>query len=137
MIQKRHLLLMMLAPIMLSGCDAKTILLSPKIKEAQMAVKEKLNDPESAQFENVVISGDAVCGWVNSKNKFGGYVGATMFLYNNNQVKLQEMPNFFWNIEFDDCIRGSKNEEAIKRYDRGFPPIHEYLEDLKKQKGIK
>jgi len=50
------------------------------IFKGQDAVKAKLKDPESAQFKdtffnkgssNVPVS----CGWVNSKNGFGGFTG--------------------------------------------------------------
>ena len=39
----------------------------------------QLNDPESAQFRNLELAGDAVCGEVNAKNGFGGYVGFQPF----------------------------------------------------------
>lgn len=50
------------------------------IATAQSLVKDRLKDPESAQFRNVrrLPDGD-VCGEVNSKNGFGGYVGFQHF----------------------------------------------------------
>ncbi|WP_227340126.1 hypothetical protein [Sphingopyxis sp. P8] len=50
--------------------------------EAEEIVRATLTDPESAQFENVARSErnpDVVCGHVNSKNRFGGYVGNKRF----------------------------------------------------------
>jgi hypothetical protein len=48
----------------------------------------KLTDPESARFDDLFRvqsdSGEAVCGMVNSKNRMGGYVGATGFIYEKN-----------------------------------------------------
>ena len=44
---------------------------------AEAAVKSQLFDPNSAQFRNQKGN----CGEVNSKNKFGGYVGFTRYIY--------------------------------------------------------
>lgn len=51
---------------------------------AEAGVKTKLKDPESAQFRNLVVhdvkNGSAlICGQVNAKNAFGGYVGFRNF----------------------------------------------------------
>ena len=46
-------------------------------------IKERLKDPGSAQFRNVkVYHGVApvVCGEVNAKNSFGGYIGFQRFI---------------------------------------------------------
>jgi hypothetical protein len=53
--------------------------------QAEKGVKEKLKDPNSAQFSNLrAYQKDAhmiaVCGDVNAKNSYGGYVGATPFI---------------------------------------------------------
>jgi len=50
------------------------------IATAQSLVKGRLKDPDSAQFRNVrrLPDGD-ICGEVNSKNGFGGYVGFQHF----------------------------------------------------------
>ncbi len=53
---------------------------------AKRAVKAQLKDPDSAEFGEVSTFRDAdddvrwVCGIVNAKNSFGGYVGATPFV---------------------------------------------------------
>lgn len=56
----------------------------------EAAVKSRLRDPDSAQFGHMDAHGDrkwkgkpvtAVCGSVNSKNGFGGYVGFSDFVY--------------------------------------------------------
>jgi len=49
-------------------------------------VTDGLKDPESARFKpfSVVVDGDGnrkVCGAVNAKNTYGGYVGFTAFAY--------------------------------------------------------
>lgn len=38
-------------------------------------VKKSLKDPFTAQFRNVEIIDDLVCGQVNARNSFGAYVG--------------------------------------------------------------
>ena len=47
------------------------------ISIAEAAVKSQLFDPSSAQFRNQKGN----CGEVNSKNKFGGYVGFNRYVY--------------------------------------------------------
>ena len=51
---------------------------------AKQNVEAKLKDPQSAQFQNLVVSGKAgasiVCGEVNAKNGFGGYTGFKRFV---------------------------------------------------------
>lgn len=58
--------------------------LSPyTVAVAENAVRETLRDPESARFRNVkrnAMTG-AVCGLLNAKNAYGGYVGESPFIY--------------------------------------------------------
>lgn len=56
-----------------------------KVKEKVLeAVRNRLKDPASAQFRDVRLVefsfGQVVCGEVNAKNAFGGYVGFTPFV---------------------------------------------------------
>lgn len=49
-------------------------------------VKERLRDPDSAQFRNLVRKTQVgtqaiVCGELNSKNLYGGYVGFRLFAH--------------------------------------------------------
>ncbi len=61
------------------------ISLSPGIEAAaEKAVNQNLKDPDSSKFSNLVAYQKdphmiAVCGFVNAKNSYGGYVGATPF----------------------------------------------------------
>jgi hypothetical protein len=52
---------------------------------AKAAMTRKLTDPESARFDQLfkvtTDNGEAVCGLVNSKNRMGGYTGATGFIF--------------------------------------------------------
>lgn len=49
------------------------------IKQAEDAVTHNLLDPESARFRDVGVNGDTVCGQVNAKNAYGGYIGFRSF----------------------------------------------------------
>jgi len=66
----------------LSGCD---YIPTPE-NQAKQAVKNLLIDPGSAKFDNVFRgkSTDSTtttyCGFVNSKNRMGGYAGKTPFI---------------------------------------------------------
>lgn len=62
---------------------------------AKDAVIATLKDPESARFKSVVGVGDpdgtgaySVCGSVNAKNSYGGYVGDRLFAAASGQVFL-------------------------------------------------
>lgn len=58
-----------------------------RAEEARNAVKAILKDPESAQFRNLytksiggkLVGSVVVCGEVNAKNSYGGYIGFTRF----------------------------------------------------------
>lgn len=53
---------------------------SPWEAEAKRLVTDGLKDPSSAMFREIrELSGDQVCGQVNAKNSFGGYVGYRWF----------------------------------------------------------
>ena len=64
------------------------------------AIKRQLRDPDSAEFRNFaayhdVRSGDVICGEVNAKNAYGGYIGYSAFI-------LKSDPSGQWSVEFDD-----------------------------------
>lgn len=49
---------------------------------AREAVLARLKDPDSAKFGQIVARDSGiVCGYVNSKNSFGGYTGDKAFIY--------------------------------------------------------
>jgi hypothetical protein len=51
-----------------------------ELEGARVAVRAMLNDPESAQFTDLrVLENGTVCGYVNAKNRFGGYTGKAPF----------------------------------------------------------
>lgn len=61
-----------------------------KIEDVKAAVRDKLRDPESAQFSSVKLVAGLVCGEVNSKNGFGGYVGKQHFWGGNPEITFGE-----------------------------------------------
>lgn len=63
-----------LGTLALSGCQ---------YGEAKDALKSLLNDPDSVKFGALKPGKDQgdVCGYFNAKNRMGGYVGETAFLY--------------------------------------------------------
>lgn len=62
------------------------------IEKAKTTVSNGLRDPGSAQFRNVRVVpyqiGKVVCGEVNGKNAYGGYVGFTAFVSGVNQSSM-------------------------------------------------
>lgn len=67
---------------------------SDGIAAAKTLVASSLKDPESAKFRNVAIRpygyGRVVCGEVNAKNSYGGYVGFTRFVASNEESMLED-----------------------------------------------
>lgn len=68
-----------------------------RIEDLLNNVRNKLKDPESARFYGVYMTkrnakqeSPNVCGYVNSKNSYGGYVGKTRFLSGDGYVALWE-----------------------------------------------
>jgi hypothetical protein len=56
---------------------------SSQFAGAKKAVIEKLKDPGSATFKDLAVSKNnkyVVCGHVNAKNSYGGYVGFRRFV---------------------------------------------------------
>jgi ribosomal protein L37E len=68
-----------------SGSKAK-IDKSTLLVVGKLAVKKRLKDPDSAEFKDVFANvGENIsvaCGYVNSKNSFGGYTGYQRFISN-------------------------------------------------------
>lgn len=69
--------------------------IASEVEEAKARIREKLVDPQSAEFTNIYVTRDArgndffgraVCGHVNSKNRMGGYVGPRRFAVYGDQV---------------------------------------------------
>ncbi len=83
------------------------------IHRAESLVRKQLIDPDSAKFNDVVLnrSKGSVCGYVNSKNKFGGYTGKTPFaVAENGDVYFDpgELPTRVPGITLDQLTAGLK-----------------------------
>lgn len=54
-------------------------------------VRAQLKDPDSAKFKGVKESSPGyVCGFVNAKNSYGGYIGYRVFYWHNGSVSLND-----------------------------------------------
>ena len=95
-------LIMLCATLCMAGCDAGNSTLSNNddaadtgmsagdeygYKEvAKMLISERLRDPDSAEFSDLVVHPKTdgrspyICGYVNSKNGFGGFSGRQRFI---------------------------------------------------------
>lgn len=63
-----------LSVLAVAGCDQAK-------RQAQEKVAAGLRDPSSAQFQKVEVrKSGAVCGEVNGRNGYGGYVGFKQFV---------------------------------------------------------
>lgn len=104
---------------------------SPKIDDAKTIVKEQLLDGESARFENVVsqktelvngaiqpASTSAVCGWVNAKNRMGGYTGAQRFVVKAGTPTFGTAADEEWSEAFIMCVVHSDDKSATDRLSR-------------------
>lgn len=56
-------------------------------------VKSELRDPGSAQFSGVAVEGQVACGFVNSKNGYGGYAGKVPFVVVNDRATIISEPD--------------------------------------------
>ena len=87
-------ILLVRQPALPSGSQARDEAKTPRVSEfdqiymGKQSVLKKLRDPKSAEFSDIRLGpvqsertgGGAVCGYVNSKNGFGGYSGRERFL---------------------------------------------------------
>lgn len=115
--------LVVAATAVLLGCD----FIPSQTNDAKATVKSYLIDPDSAKFSEVEKGkSNSVCGYVNSKNRMGGYVGKTPFIYNTviHTVDLYLPANeqLFRRMHWEGKTRTNSNESiaaAIKGC--GFP----------------
>lgn len=119
------------------ACFDKATKPPPKAKKARgdeygpakEAMARKLNDPTSAQWRDLFTVktpdiGDVVCGMVNSKNRMGGYVGFTGFIFEKNRGRAtmmfsgREDPDYSGAAAASYCVycatdpRGDRNIES-------------------------
>jgi hypothetical protein len=53
------------------------------------AVRLQLTDPDSAEFDAVGKKDDVTCGFVNAKNRMGGYVGFRAFIVISGRAEIE------------------------------------------------
>ena len=79
----KKIVLAVAALVLLSGCSDTPS--EPKFGEAKENLLHRLKDPDSARFRNTFYKKSGynytLCGYVNSKNSMGGYVGFRKFLH--------------------------------------------------------
>ena len=63
-----------------SGAFLLFLLFGCSQQKAESRVKELLIDPSSAEFSDVYTKNDVTCGFVNSKNRLGGFTGPRVFI---------------------------------------------------------
>ena len=62
---------------------------------AHRAVAAMLVDPSSAEFRDEVSSSSAICGDVNGRNRMGGYVGYSRYIFRNPGIaSVSDVPDF-------------------------------------------
>lgn len=64
------------------------------LANARTQIADSLKDPDSAKFRNVRFiqheGGALICGEVNAKNAYGGYVGYTKFLSDSKESEIYD-----------------------------------------------
>lgn len=63
------------------------------IDDAKTRIAATMKDPESVRFADLTSSSkdgtSIVCGWINAKNSYGGYVGFTPFIVTDTYVAVR------------------------------------------------
>lgn len=67
------------APALAASATSAKVPDSAKVALVRAFVANSLKDPESARFRGVKVKWENVCGEVNAKNSYGGYVGYRRF----------------------------------------------------------
>lgn len=64
------------------------------VQDAKQALADGMKDPSSVQFRNVrlvnYLDGQVICGEVNAKNSYGGYVGFSPFVASSSAYHLYD-----------------------------------------------
>jgi hypothetical protein len=72
-------------------------------QEVENAVRLKLKDPSSAQFEGIASNGATVCGFVKAKNSMDGYVSFRAFIVKEGAVELESEAGDFVTRFVSEC----------------------------------
>ena len=99
----------LLSLVTLNGCD----MWHPENKrteEAKDAVGLLLADPASAQYTDIAVKDNVVCGLVNSKNLVGAYSGFTGFIVADGSAELGDDGAEFFNAFLKKCGDPAKSK---------------------------
>lgn len=122
---KKLLILAIFLPI-LSACDN----IPSSENKAKKIVSAVLIDPDSAKFESISpgLKEGGFCGYVNGKNRMGGYAGASPFIVNvqTSEVEIGDKP-----VEKDD-FQQYDTWRKLERHDKTV----EVREALRKRCGF-
>ncbi len=83
--------------------------------EAKERVKELLIDPSSAEFSDVYTTNGVTCGFVNAKNRMGGFTRAQVFIV---QGGIPEIADEFPSDEFLNDLANKCDGRVFDRYSR-------------------
>ncbi|WP_311270264.1 hypothetical protein [Sphingobium sp. WCS2017Hpa-17] len=100
-------------------------------RAVEAAVKQRLKDPESARFRHPKINvpadeaGVFYCGFVNSKNSYGGYAGDAEFAVGFATEIKNGKPDTLANvIEIGDADPASEDSQVMRKLCAQFPNLH-------------
>ncbi|MBY0243026.1 MAG: hypothetical protein K2X55_27330 [Burkholderiaceae bacterium] len=86
------------------------------IQKVQQQVVGSLKDPESAKFQNIYVKWGTVCGEVNARNSYGGYVGFQPFYSIDGDVLRMKGNAHFESGWEKYCSSNAKKPEPPKPY---------------------
>jgi len=73
------------------------------IQKAKRQISSRMKDPDSTKFSGVKIFGAkearVVCGEVNAKNSYGGYVGAVPFVSDGEKINIVFGSDEMWRLK--------------------------------------
>lgn len=119
----------MLKYILLSfACTLPIVTLAaetPFTIKAKNEIKDLMKDPESTQFRNIkeivnTQGNHVLCGQINSKNSYGGYVGFKPFSYSNDGLNLVDInrPRYEQIVAVDKYEKDGCEGERLERLAR-------------------
>lgn len=87
-------------------------------------VREQLNDPDSAEFEELKTVGGMTCGLVNAKNLYGAYTGFERFFVKDRRV-------YFGS----DAMQPSINNPSVCSHEAKMRDANKALRELREKHG--
>jgi len=106
--------LILLGVLALAGCG---VVQAQDLKRAKEEVASRTRDPSSVQFRDVrfesqVNGSKAVCGEMNAKNGYGGYVGFKNFAFKDGVLYLAETAEDI-QAHTKYCVMGGRTKEQF------------------------